>query len=767
MKKFFENKKYLIIGVLALELVLLVVNALRFYRDETIQLTSDDLLVAYNDQNTGKTVYESGFYADHSNKEGSYIVSDSIKFGKGIYAVTIEYSSNANDSWHNCYSTVIPEFDTSEELTANLVNCDRISMPESKSSISFLTWVRYGTEFRVRMGPDTGAGGDGIYVLVNNVFVTYMRNRTILHETAKLLLAFLLIDLFLFWAFYRKSELVNFFKDKSIVVAGLSFIIFFSSYPLFYRKLFFGDDIFYHLRRIAFTADAIMSGQFPVHILPGWDNDYGYAAGVGYGDLLLYPSALIIIFGGTVQFAYKFYIFLTNVLTPLISYYAFKRISKNSAIGIASAVVFSLIGFRLHSVYSGATVGEFGAYCFLPMVILGLWDIYTKEKKCGYIILALGVTFTLSNHVLSTFILALVIPLFCVLFIEKTIKKEILVQLFKALGLIIVLNLHFIVPLMDYLIFQGMKGNTIFDMLWNRGQEFIKLFNHIPDASLDSGGFLGIGICGILALCVALGYIVSGCAGKRTLSYFRLILLNVLMIFLSVNSIFYYWIMENMPLLYKLLGTMQFPWHFLDVSCGLIVLLMAISLGGLAKNENRKALVAAVTSIICTTCVLQSTFLLGEVIKEGNQITMFDETALKSPFVAEFTIEGADQGITSVETDMIIRDEEIDSSASIVKRNGTTIVAQVENNTENTVTVEAPLWGYRHYVAKAGEDNLNVYTAENKKLAIDIPAFYNGQVKIYFREPFLWRLAEIISLSGFAYVIYVFVKKHNDKALEA
>ncbi|RKM58318.1 hypothetical protein D6853_01950 [Butyrivibrio sp. X503] len=752
MKTLFRNKKRIIIAVIILELVLLVLNAFRFNRNESYSFSQDDLLLENYNYETKAYDHISGFYAEHSTISEAYIVTPPMHLKKGIYNVAVTYESNADDNWHACYTTLDPCKDLSQNRTANLVYSDHVAMPGDRNVVTYDSWVRYGTDFEVRLGPDSSIEGDNIYVLAQGADITYLRGRTIIYETTKLFLAFLVITILLYLILIKKEETKRFFEGKALTFAVLLFTILFSSYPLLGKCLYFGDDIHYHLRRIAFMGDAILSGQFPVHILPGWDNGYGYAAGVGYGDLLLYPSAILVMLGFTIQASYKFFIVFINALTALVAYYSFGKIADDKKVGLASSVLFTLIGFRLHSVYSGATVGEFSAFTFLPLILLGLWEIYNKKDKNAYIKFALGVTLTLSCHVLSTFILALVIPLFCLVLIEKTFRKEVLISLFKALAAIVVLNLHFIVPLADYMISKDVKGNTVHGMLWNSGRDLVTFFSYFQASFFDTGGFLGLGLPFLAILSVVLGFIICGKFKDRTWAYTRLLILSLVFVFLSTNSMFYYILMQDAPVIYKLLGNMQFPWHFLNVSCAMTVFWFAITMGDVVKDGQKRIAGFVAMAIICVFCVIQGEALLKDVVTVANPITMYDDAELSGPMSAEFSMAGIDQSLIMSETDMVIRDD-VGATASIIKKVGTTIYAQVDNPTDSTVVTEAPLWGYRYYAAKAGGKKLRAFRADSMKVAVEIPAGYSGKIKIWYREPWSWRLAEILSLAALIYVI--------------
>ena len=166
MKKFFVNKKNIVITIVLAELILLVLNAFRFNRSESYSFTQDDFLVDYLNRETNEYERESGAYADHTDKEQSYVVTKPLRLGKGIYNIYVNYSSNAGENWHFCYTTLQACLDVSKDKTAHLAYCDHIALPMEMTEVSYDSWVRYGTDFEVRMGPERDETGDGFFVLI-------------------------------------------------------------------------------------------------------------------------------------------------------------------------------------------------------------------------------------------------------------------------------------------------------------------------------------------------------------------------------------------------------------------------------------------------------------------------------------------------------------------------------------------------------------------------------------------------------------------------
>ncbi|MCR5655935.1 MAG: hypothetical protein K6G06_00610, partial [Butyrivibrio sp.] len=422
---------------------------------------------------------------------------------------------------------------------------------------------------------------------------------------------------------------------------------------------------------------------------------------------------------------------------------------------------FTLNGFRLQAVYTGATVGEYGAYTFLPLVVLGLYDIYTREKKYGYITLAFGIALVLANHVVTTFLLTFAIPFCCLLMAEKTIKKTILLDLFKACGITLLASVFFIVPLLDYL--GEMRGNDYSDILWERGHEMVTIFTEVADKSKDSGGWAGIGYGFIAIMALGIAIAISGKFKEKTSVYVRVVLFNAFLFYMCLNNKFYFIFKDRLPGVFEHFADIQYPWHILDIVAAITIFILAASLKEITKEEAGKSVALITGAIILMTCIYHGGELYKETSLEANEITMFDKTLLIETSDAEFILLGRDDTLPSRETDMVIRDENTQATASLISRNGLKITAQVDNPTGETVTVEAPLWGYRYYTAKGNGQKLNTYRAESYKLAVDIPAGFSGTIIIKFTEPWHWRLAELASLAAFIFWGYKMLKYKSVK----
>ena len=220
---------------------------------------------------------------------------------------------------------------------------------------------------------------------------------------------------------------------------------------------------------------------------------------------------------------------------------------------------------------------------------------------------------------------------------------------------------------------------------------------------------------------------------------------------------------ESLLGVFEHFAEIQYPWHILDIVAAITIFILAASLKEITKEEAGKSVALITGAIILMTCIYHGGELYKETSLEANPITMFDKTSLRTNFDAEFIIPGRDENLTSAETDMVIRDENTQATASLISRNGLKLTAQVDNPTGETVTIEAPLWGYRYYTAKGNGQKLNTYRADSYKLAIDVPAGLSGTITIKFTEPWHWRLAELASLVAFIFWGYKLFKYETSK----
>ncbi|MBP3736485.1 MAG: hypothetical protein J6I56_05655, partial [Lachnospiraceae bacterium] len=362
-----------------------------------------------------------------------------------------------------------------------------------------------------------------------------------------------------------------------------------------------------------------------------------------------------------------------------------------------------------------------------------------------------GITGVMSMHVLSTLLLALLIPLLCVVLCRKTFTKPVFFPLLKALVLTIALNLHFMVPVLDYLLHQPMKGTGEGYPLWNNATDVVELFINAADPEHISGGWAGAGIVSFCVLMLALFLLLRGQAGIFRKEIRFLSVAAVLLLFISTKAFPYYAIRENLPFLYRIIFNIQFPWHFLNPALAVLALLFVLVLCAVKESRGESEMQAALV-ILCLISCAQSWLFLNNVAENGRTIAMYDAASLPSGNGDEFMIPDASLSLPYTATSVAISDPGA-GHADQVTRRGLSVSARLTNDSDREVYALFPLWAYRYMTAvdESGA-SLSVREADDHRLAVLLPAGFDGTVTASFREPLHWRAAQILSLAALIWV---------------
>ena len=137
---------------------------------------------------------------------------------------------------------------------------------------------------------------------------------------------------------------------KTIVFA-MTLLVVLSSAPVLSFYLSGGGDLQFHLCRIEAIRQALPAGQFPVRLPSYWNNGYGYASSVFYGEVFLYFPAVLRIIGFSAQSAYKLYLLSVNLFTCLSTYYCLRKICGERLSALVGTAVYMLVPYRLSTLY--------------------------------------------------------------------------------------------------------------------------------------------------------------------------------------------------------------------------------------------------------------------------------------------------------------------------------------------------------------------------------------------------------------------------------
>ncbi|MCM1412575.1 MAG: LapA family protein [Lachnospiraceae bacterium] len=681
------------------------------------------------------------------NGGGEFIRTPGISLKRGTYTIYVNYNTNAEDS---------AAYARSSQLGVMEMHCPDTDLnPACRTAELSLDLSRGVTDLTVGVsfsGRGTLVISD-IYIIENTDY--YKRN---------IIRAFALCLLLNFLCLFKKSG-----TSSRKVIFALAVIFAATCYPLFLESLPVGHDIPFHLLRIEGIAKGLQNHVFPVKIQPFWAKDYGYAVGVMYGNAFLYFPAILRRFGYSVQAAYKLYAAAVNLGTVIISYFTFKRIFRSKRIGLLGCLIYSLSIYRLIDVYTRASVGEYTAMMFFPMVLCGFYLIFTEASRENLfkpsVLTALGLTGLIQSHVLSCEMAALVILLVCLILVKRVFRRHVFAALASAAGLTLLLNLGFLVPFLDYygsnlnITSEQWTGSTI-GFFQNNGLIPVQLFTLFGYATggswqVQAGVYnevtITMGISFLLGILLFLYMLLCHFKECRALRTFVpacvCTLLGCLLLYMS--TCYFPWDAiasvgdAAKDLIYKL----EFPWRLLAPATALLTCTCCFSVSALCDICKDKT-AHAVTLALLALLLVNSGWYLYDFTFTGEPYHAYAPYELNSMqmYSYDFLPEGTNP--EEIRDNLILTEAVADMS--FYEKQGTKILCSVA--TENLEGyIDFPLNYYKYYVCTdtATGEHLNVSPGYNNMVRVTLPANYSGSISVRFQEPFHWRLSEILSLLTF------------------
>ena len=741
-------KKYLIF-LLVIELLFLSYSVNSLYQNYGTTKTFE--FSAWDFSNRMGELKGNSFYVDDSyifDTEGNLLPSGLKTFTYGPYAVltkgsyTITLHYNTDTDGNQCYPF------SNMLSSSQLKSAYRIPLSKEKNSVTFDLLLEQNTKDLEIITEYNGTGNLRIdKMTITKTPVFYIRN---IFTT----FAGCLIVLVIYY-FYVSN------KEKRKTILALTLIILSASYPLFTDYITAGHDLPFHLNRIEGLAQGLQSGIFPVKIHPFWINDYGYAVGVFYGDAFLYLPAFLYLAGFTLTESYKVYVFLINLATVLFSWKCFERIFKSNNFGILAAFLYTLAPYRLSNMYLRASVGEYTALTFLPIVLYGFYRIFTEDYTQknywkNFLLPALGLTGIIQCHIISCEMVGIFIIIICLIMLNRICKLRVFLTLCLAAFTTLLLNLGFLIPFLNYFGGDFVMNSENFNSvpIQASGAYIPQLFaifnNGVGSSSSTASGMAGempLGIGFALFLGLLLFFYIRFCDSKtkETGIFHNFInlsaLLTVLALFMSTNSFPWNTIANISELVKKLVHNMQFPWRFLTITTLFSVIITAYALQLTRKYYSRETFIRMLSIITCFL-VISTSWFYYEILNENIPLRYFNSTDLNSMLIGSEEYLPEDTNISELPDGVPLPGEGVEIQS--FTKNGTTIRLQVTSHASDS-HVDLPLLYYDGYVATSDTTSLSLQRGKNNVIRLDIPANFNGIVTIAFREPLSWRIGELIS----------------------
>mgnify|MGYP001050368207 CR=1 FL=1 len=755
-----KKKLGILVAAEAIGMVLAVLLSINHFhkREAVFQYGQDDFQCFAGNS-------DSGFYVDAGmgDFKDIRIGIPGAELPEGSYLVDVEYQAKGVAHLAVNYSHGKGDYD----LSGNIV----LSDIESHKRFDIMVDGKEGPV--AVFGRLNSECSEGDYLLLLGVTVT----STFAWYRIRLTGLFLLLALFdvCIWLYSMRRE-IYFPVEKRKALAGVCLIAFVACIPLMTNYLFKQQDMIFHINRIEGIKEGLQAGDFPVRIQPHWLNGHGYPVSVFYGDFWLYIPALLRLAGLPVQSCYKMFIVLANFATAGISYICFRKMSGSRRAGLAAASLYTLNLYRLTNVYVRSAVGEFTAMVFFPLILFGLWSIFTgspeKVKKGNvWMILSFGYLGVLFSHLISCEMIGLFTIFACILQIRKVLIKERFLELLKALTGLVIGGIWFWLPLLEYMqldfLSSDMDRFSIYrqqerGMFW--AQFFSTRYNVNGESQTVAMGMTGempltLGIAFLLILLAAVYVSICCWKGiKNKKEWMAGMLLTGLSVWMCTKDFPFRWLAEKLGFTKLLINSLQFPWRFLAVAALLCIWLFLMILRNTELGEKEKGIFSVA---VCMVLLINGMDLMSEVMSNAAVTRIFDGRVISS-----FGVGGGEYMFSGYQMeDYVSGITDMGAGVEVAgwEKNGNEADLQVTNNSGEEQTLELPLILYKGYRAEDTRTGggMELSNGKSHRAILHLPGGYAGSVKIKFVEPWYWRAAELISLAGYIGAAVLFARSRR------
>lgn len=682
---------------------------------------------------------------------------DAYDVARGVYRVTVRYETNRTE----CTIGMSTEEQKYNERYRWLRE-ETHSLSPNENELSYDIWLNHGTDMLCVIVDCGDVEKEDTYLILHEISIDRSWLGSTAYEMLKVLLVLGILDVAAFFALNGSWVKKNFY-----VLLGIISITFISSLGIMMDPLPSGHDLPFHLSRIWGLGQGLAAGEFPVKIQPGWCNGYGYAVSIFYGDALLYFPAALTLLKIPLDTAYKAYVIIINLGTALTSFFTFKKISGNKEIGVVCSAAYTFSLYRICNIYVRAAVGEYTAMMFIPLVILGMWEILSedvkqKDYRSKWVWLCIGMTGLIQSHVLSCEMVGIFLIITCVVWIKRVFRKQTFIVLAKSVIATLFLNAGFLIPFLDYAREElSVFTEHEFYRIQQYGMSIYELFSINTTGSglalpanngLEGRLSVSLGFISILAFLLTITVIRMEEISKRE----KQRLIAVLLLTggaVWAASVWFPWdSLQRIKGLKQVIGSLQFPFRYLSIAMGFAILMLGLTLKICCESEKIKKHAHLLLIGFLLICMWQGMQYMDRAIRENGSKIVCEGTAM---IADRESMIGAEYSYMDTDHDKAINGGKLLSEAQIsaVERDGNQFVISLR--TEEETYLKVPLFYYPDYQCMDTEskEKLPVIKGDNNELWVKVPAGYDGTVRIAFVEPWTWRIAELCSF--FTLIIFI------------
>lgn len=431
------------------------------------------------------------------------------------------------------------------------------------------------------------------------------------------------------------------------------------------------------------------------------------------------------------------------------------KISKNHTSAVISAIYYIIAPYHLTDLYTRIAIAELASFMFLPIVFIGMYDLFKENKKTYYI--AIGAIGLILTHN----IIAVYTAIFCFIYMlvnyKKLNNKFVIKSILINVGLMLLCTSFYWIPLLEHYFATTYEVFIPERMFKNVTLIGSKLSLTDLFVTKPWGMNFHIGIPIIFGIILTFIY-----RNKLDSKYKKEIMLFLVFGLISIIMSLKVFPFEYFPDMLKMI---QFVWRMMEFAVFFLSIVCGIVITKFISNNRRKMLftsvfmiylIVLVISIKKTTKIPFSEEKYIEPVPLENMATSIHPGCATFEYLPEKAYSNFDYLKTRPKESLIIV-----GKADIVeeKKDGINLIFKVEN-IDGKVTIELPYIYYLGYTAKLTDANekseyLEIKESNNGFCMIEVEN--NGSIEISYTGTILMKIAYGLTLIGI--IILVYLKK--------